>query len=88
MFLSSIEEKRKEKKRKRKENGSWSRGRVRLSVQGCAYRGFGCWKIESSVPIHSERVLSGVEVDDWRGIRYSDSGGVFQIWYFCGVLIN
>jgi len=67
---------RREEKRKRKENGSRSRGRVRLSVQGCADRGFGCWKIESSVPIHSERVLSGVEVHDWSGIRYSHSGGV------------
>lgn len=63
-------------KEKKRGDGSESRGRVRLSVQGCTDRWFWCWKIQSPVPIHSQRVLPRIQVHHWSRIRYSHSSGL------------
>jgi hypothetical protein len=67
-------------KKKEKDGEETGRG-IRLLVQGCTNRRFWRREIEPPLPIHSQRVLLGVQVHHWRRIRHTYSSGSLSLSY-------
>lgn len=65
-------------KKKEKDGEETGRG-IRLLVQGGTNRRFWRREIQPPLPIHSQRVLLGVQVHHWRRIRHTYSPGSLSL---------
>jgi hypothetical protein len=66
----------------RRRNGSQSGRWIRLSVQGSSDWRFRSWEIQSAFQIYKERVLLGIEIDYWRGVRHTLYSGLYLLVVF------
>jgi hypothetical protein len=66
----------------RRRNGSQSGRWIRLSFQGSSDWRFRSREIQSAFQIYKERVLLGIEIDYWRGVRHTLYSGLYLLVVF------